>query len=118
MVSIVNEKDKKSPQKIFYDVEIERRRNEKSRFTWKEIKDFQFEDEDVVQIGYDEGYCSENNSWDPYYYFSVTRKVIETDEQFTKRIEHNKWLIEDRRKQRYENYLKMKKEFEPDEPKA
>jgi hypothetical protein len=38
--------------------------------------------------------------------------VEETDAQFEKRIARNKQSAEEMKKRRYENYLKLKKEFE------
>ena len=80
---------------------------------WKDIKDFGFEDDDIMNVGYDEGYYSENNSWDPHYYVTIIRKVIETDAEFERRIQRQKEDKERYHKQRYENYLKLKAEFEP-----
>ena len=68
--------------------------------------------DDVIIAGFDEGYYSENNSWDSHYYFEVRRDRLETDEEFKKRKESDKWHKKDLRKRRYENYLKLKKEFE------
>jgi hypothetical protein len=108
----ITDMEDKSPKKIKVEKEIFRRQSEKP-FTWKRLKGIQFEDDDIIHIGYDEGHCSENNSWDPHYYAVVTRMIEETDEQFAKRqkrIEQDaKWA----RERRYENYLKLKEEFEP-----
>ena len=101
----------KSPNKIKVEKIIFTAAKE-TPFTWKDLKHVQFEDDDKIDIGYDEGYYSENNSWDSHYYARVIRMVEETDEQFTKRIADNerdkKWAKE----RRYESYLKLKKEFE------
>jgi len=79
---------------------------------WKDIKDFPFEDEDVITVTYDEGYYSENNSWDPHYFIKVTRKIEETDDEFARRLERKAQDKERYRKERYEKYLKLKEEFE------
>jgi hypothetical protein len=82
--------------------------------TWKDIKHIEFEDDDIVTVTYVEPYFSENESNDGYFMVSVVRMVEETDEQFQKRMKDvelkNKWAKE----QRYNNYLKLKSEFEPD----
>jgi hypothetical protein len=80
-------------------------------FTWKEIKDFKFEDDDVIRLEYVESYYSENNSYDEHYMAEVIRMVEETDEQLQKRIED--WEINEKfyKKRRYESYLKLKEEF-------
>lgn len=87
--------------------------NHKSEpFTWKDIKDIQFEDDDIIDISYEEPYYSENNSWDGHYRATVIRMVDETDEQYAKRLERIKISKENGRRQRYETYLNLKKEFE------
>jgi hypothetical protein len=82
------------------------------QITWKEIKDFQFEDDDIVSIGWEEPYYSENNSWDGFYYCRVERMVEETDEEYEDRMERKKSTDALLKKNRYEQYLKLKKEFE------
>lgn len=81
-------------------------------FTWADLKEIEFQDGDEIQVAYDEGYQSENNSWDPHYYAVVSRMVEETDAEFEKRmkrVEQDKaWA----RERRYESYLKLKAEFE------
>ena len=80
--------------------------------TWKDIKDFQFEDDDIVSIGWEEPYYSENNSWDGYCYCRVERMVEETDEEYEDRMERKRATDALLKKNRYEQYLKLKKEFE------
>jgi hypothetical protein len=83
-----------------------------SPIVWEDIKHIQFQDDDEIQIGYDEGHYSENNSWDPHYFAIVERWRDETDEEAKKRIEDKvrdqKWAKE----RRYQSYLKLKEEFE------
>ena len=105
--------NEKELQKIFIRKEIYHKQSNYP-FTWKDIKDFQFEDDDELDIGYDEGFYSENNSWDPHYYVIIYRDIIETDEQFERRINQAKEAKERNRKDRYERYLKLKAEFEPE----
>ena len=80
--------------------------------TWKDIKDSQFEDDDIISIGYEEGHYSENNSWDGFYYCRIERMVEETDEEYEDRMERKRSTESILKKNRYENYLKLKKEFE------
>lgn len=101
-------------KKIWKDKEVFRKQFN-GPVKWKNIKDFKFEEDDVIEIGYDEGYYSENNSWDPHYYAVITRKVIETDAEYQRRIERQEADSERYQKQRYENYLKLKAEFETKE---
>ena len=80
--------------------------------SWKDVKHIEFQDDDLVHIVYDEGHVSENNSWDAHHYVIVERFREETDEEMTKRVEEENWWEEYYKEQRYENYLKLKKEFE------
>jgi hypothetical protein len=81
-------------------------------FTWKDIKDIQFEDDDEILIQYVEPYYSENNSWDGHFSAEVIRMVEETDEQYQKRMKKSEEGKVHMRKMRYESYLKLKQEFE------
>ena len=80
--------------------------------TWKDIKNFQLEDDDIIDIGSEEPYYSENNSWSSFYYCRVERLVEETDEEYEDRMERKKSTDAMLKKNRYEQYLKLKKEFE------
>jgi len=75
------------------------------------IKDY-VEDDDIISAGFDEGYYSENESWDPHWFIKIERNRLETDEEFEKRKSMENFVREDMKKRRYENYLKLKKEFE------
>jgi hypothetical protein len=79
---------------------------------YKEYKHI-LEDEDIVHSGYDEGHVSENNSWDPFYFVSVKRMMLETDEEYEKRKRKNEQHQKEYKERRYEQYLKLKEEFEP-----
>lgn len=80
--------------------------------TWKDIKDFHFEDGDIISIGHEEPLYSENNSWDEFYYCRVERMVEETDEEYEDRLERKRSSESILKKNRYEQYLRLKKEFE------
>ena len=80
--------------------------------SWKDIKHLEFQDDDLIHIGHDEGYYSENNSWDPYFYVIVERFREETDEEYQERIKVNENTREMLKKNRYQQYLKLKEEFE------
>jgi hypothetical protein len=82
--------------------------------TWKDIKHIEFQDDDLVHIGYDEGHVSENNSWDPHFYVIVERFRDETDEEYAKRLAKDERYKNEMKERRYEQYLKLKKEFEND----
>ena len=69
---------------------------------------------DIINAGYEEPFYSENNSHDGYFYFVVTRKRLETEEEFEKRVEEINSMKEKSKKRRYETYLQLKEEFEED----
>ena len=74
---------------------------------WKNIKDFQFQDEDIIYIDYVE------NNFSEYYKAGVIRKVLETDEQLLKRTKMREHYAEMEKKSRRARYEELKKEFEP-----
>ena len=80
--------------------------------TWKHIKDIQFEDEDRIQISYEEPYYSENNSHDGGWVIYVVREMEETDDEYKRRMERIKSDEEYQKKKNYETFLKLKKQFE------
>ena len=67
---------------------------------------------DIIEIRREESYYSENESYDAYTQLVVSRCIEETDEEYSKRICKEEKLKEELRKRRYENYLKLKEEFE------
>jgi hypothetical protein len=75
---------------------------------------FPLEPTDIINAGHDEGFYSENNSWDPHYYMEVIRPRLENDQEFEERKKDEARLQADLKKRRYETYLKFKKEFEPE----
>lgn len=79
--------------------------------TFKEIT-IKLDPDDVIHAGFDEGFYSDNESWDSHYFFKVIRDRLETDEEFEKRKEREKSQKEYLKKQRHESYLRLKKEFE------
>mgnify|MGYP006987674672 FL=1 len=67
---------------------------------------------DIIDIVKDEGYFSENNSWNAFSMLTVSREREETDIEFNKRkIETEERLLEAKERRR-EQYVKLKKEFE------
>lgn len=69
---------------------------------------------DIINIERVEAFYSENESWDEHTILELIREVEETDEEFDKRIKKIEVLKEDLKKRRYENFLRLKKEFEPE----
>ena len=74
-------------------------------------KDIQ--DDDIIDIRREEAFFSENHSYDAYTELVIIREIEETDKEYQKRISDNEYHKEKLKKLRYENYLKLKSEFEP-----
>ena len=72
---------------------------------------------DIIRIESDPGHYSENNSWDPNTTIRILRPRLETDEELAERLERSELFLEERKKNRYQNYLKLKEEFEPSKKK-
>lgn len=81
-------------------------------FTWADIKNIPFEDDDEIVVQWVEPFYSENNSWEGHYNAEVTRMVEETDEEYQKRIKMSERDAKWAKERRYESYLRLKKEFE------
>ena len=101
----------KNPEKICVDKDVFYLTQDK-KICWKDIKHFQFEDDDISQIGYDDGFTSENNSWDSHYFAVVTRPTLETDAEHAKRLQDVYREKERLQELRYQTYLRLKDEFE------
>ncbi len=72
---------------------------------WKDLKHSEYQDDDLIHIGYDDNY---DGGW----FVSIERERLETDEEYNERMERHERFLEDSKKRRYENYLKLKEEFE------
>lgn len=68
--------------------------------------------DDVIQINKCDSYYSENESWDSHTELIVFRDTEETDEEYQKRLQKEERQKTELKQRRYENYLKLKKEFE------
>ncbi len=66
---------------------------------------------DIINIIRDEGFQSENNSWDAYTRLVITREREETDAEYEKRKLKNQEHKEDLKKRRYDDYVSLKTEF-------
>jgi hypothetical protein len=72
------------------------------------------QDDDILHAGWDEGFYSENNSIDGHYFMNVIRERLENDAEFEKRRTRAADDKKAMKERRYESYLKLKKEFEPE----
>jgi hypothetical protein len=101
--------DKKSLNKIIREMQLFWL-GENRLIKWSDIKHLQLEDDDVIRSSWEE------EDGDGYYVGEyvgeITRLVVETDEQYQKRLSNIEQDKERMKKSRYESYLKLKKEFE------
>lgn len=87
-------------------------------YTWGEVKEIlgkegiELEDSDVLKIGFEEGWNEGDSARDDMYYVSLERDREETDVEFEKRKLNVEKIKEENTKMRYEQYLKLKEEFE------
>jgi len=91
---------------------------ERYEIRFKDIAESLNEDlqpDDIIDIENDPGYYSENNSWDPCTRLTIYREELETDEEYNERESEWNKILEDGKKRRYESYLKLKQEFEPND---
>lgn len=92
--------------------------HQSNEYKWKDIKNIlnqqkvELQDEDWVVIEYVDREDREESS---YWMFLVERFVEESDEEYNERLRREKRSDEESKKRRYENYLKLKKEFETNE---
>lgn len=85
------------------------KKNTTKRVRWSDIKHLDFQDDDIIDIDY----CEEDVDCD-YFILKIIRLVEETDEEYEKRIKQQQISSEHLKKLRYKDYLKLKKEFEPE----
>lgn len=98
-------------EKIFKETLVFELKSEKD-ILWKNIKHFSFEDNDIIVAHYEEPYYSEDNSYEGYNHIKIYRNILETDKEFKERVGEHNLTIENRKRDRYEQYLKLKKEFD------
>jgi hypothetical protein len=75
---------------------------------WKDLKHSEYQDDDLIYVGYEEDGYGNVGEW----IISIERERLETDEEYNERMERHERFLEDSKKRRYENYLKLKEEFE------
>lgn len=80
--------------------------------TFKDLpKDLQ--PDDIIHIIRDEGYQSENNSWDAFTRLEIFREREETNEEMEKRLKEANEFAQELKERRRQTYEKLKAEFEP-----
>lgn len=101
-----------SKEKKLVPKDIFRKMSTERPFLWKDIKHLEFEDNDAIKIGWEEAYYGSDSAMDAHFYVCVTRMILETDEEFEKRLEDDERQSKWSKERRYKNYLSLKKEFE------
>ena len=104
--------DKKSPNKIKRETHIYWHQLN-TQLKWGDIKHLQLEDDDLIYSAWEDDSEAEYNG---YWHGSITRMVEETEDQFKKRQKEIEQERERMKKMRYESYLRLKKEFDNENP--
>jgi hypothetical protein len=68
--------------------------------------------DDIIKSGWNEGFYSENESQDAHFYLEVEREREETDKEYQERLKDDNFISKEMKKRRFQNYIKLKKEFE------
>jgi nicotinamide riboside kinase len=76
--------------------------------------DIKLEPDDVILSGHEEAEYHSDGGMDAHYYMTIYRDRLETDEELKERMDRVNMEQIEMKKRRYENYLKLKKEFEED----
>lgn len=103
-------------EEIFYS--CKRASNFSKPYSWGEVKEMlkqkniKLLDNDIVRIGFEAGWDEGDSARDDMFCISVKRDREETDTEFAARKIKVEKLKEENKKRRYEEYLKLKKEFE------
>jgi hypothetical protein len=104
-------------KKIFYDCKRWSQWSNES-YKWGEVKklltdnNIELQDDDYLMIEFEDAYQEGDSARDAFYGITVWRDVEETDEEFEKRKDFLEKRKAQNKKDRYEQYLKLKKEFE------
>ena len=88
------------------------RKDSRERILWKDIKHINFQDNDVIDIEYVDPICTTDHECDGYFCVEIIRLVEETDEEYNLRMDIMCSRLENSKKVRYAQYLKLKEEFE------
>lgn len=85
----------------------------KKPITFGEIN-IELQPEDEIFQHWEEPFEGSVEAWEGHWSCEVHRDRLETDEEFETRMANSKTEKERMKKRRYENYLKLKEEFEND----
>lgn len=100
-----------SKEKILIDKYIFHEINYKRPLKWSDIKHLELQDDDVISSGHEEAYYGSDSAMESHFFMSVTRQVLETDDEYTERqraVEQSaKWA----KANRLESYKRLREEF-------
>jgi len=82
-------------------------------FRWRDLYHLDIQPDDIISIEYNRE--EEYGEWYEYTHCQITRLRPETDEEYQQRQEWSARQEEEHKERRYQSYLKMKAEFEPNE---
>lgn len=102
-------------EKKTIEVLVFRKQNQRNSIKFSEI-DIEIEDNDIIQGGYEEPEYRSDGGHDGYFYLEIYRSRIETDNEYNERVENEKIQQKELKKQRFERYIDLRKEFEVADP--
>lgn len=105
-------------EKLIIKTQILQKSKSRDPFTWGEIKNIlleemiELEDSDIIEVGWTDGWEGSDSARDGCFDLDIYRFREETDKELESRLEAENIRKKTSKKLRYENYLKLKKEFE------
>ena len=91
-----------------------------NRYKWKDVQELlakaniTLQPNDILEVGFTEGWDEGDSYREDMYDLSVKRNRPETDEEYNRRRENHEIFLKASRDRRYENFIKLKQEFEPE----
>ena len=85
-------------------------------FKFSEIAELDLQPDDKIYFQMDDGYYSENNSWDSFSRLTIDRSRPKTESELAKDREYLEKLKAKSKAERFAQYNKLKLEFDGTEP--
>ena len=104
-----------APEKVYERKQIEvviHQHNQDKPYTAEYLDNLSLLPDDEISISWQDTEIYSDSESPAGWYIQVSRTRIETSEEFKERMKNEKYLSENLKKRRYENYLKLKEEFE------
>lgn len=109
--SLILPTDLKKPEKREIEV-IVHEHNRDLPYTQSYLNALNLQDDDIVVIEWQDDEYRSDGGISRGWYISITRTRLETDEEFDKRVADEKYTRKSLKERRFENYKKLKIEFE------